>query len=47
VRLAILIVILVGCQPADPPPQLPQPTYQEWLDASDTAREIAAEKTNH
>jgi hypothetical protein len=44
VRLAILIVILVGCQPADPPPQLPQATYQDWFDASDTAREIAAER---
>jgi hypothetical protein len=47
VRLAILILALAGCQPTDPPPQLPHPTYQDWLDASDTAREIAAEKTNH
>jgi hypothetical protein len=44
VRLAVLIITLVGCQPTDPPPQLPQATYQEWLDASDTAREIAAER---
>ena len=43
-RLAVLIITLVGCQPTDPPPQLPQATYQEWLDASDTAREIAAER---
>jgi hypothetical protein len=43
-RLTVLILTLVGCQPADPPPQLPQPTYQEWLDASDTAREIDAER---
>jgi hypothetical protein len=42
-RLAVLILALVGCRPADPPPQLPQPTYQEWLDASDTAREIAGD----
>jgi hypothetical protein len=42
-RLTVLILTLAGCQPADPPPQLPQPTYQEWLDASETAREIAAE----
>jgi len=43
-RLAVLILALAGCRPADPPPQLPQATYQEWLDASDTAREIAAER---
>ena len=46
-RLVVLIVILVGCQQPEPQPQLPQATYQDWLDASDTAREIAAEKTNH
>jgi hypothetical protein len=45
-RLTVLILTLAGCQPADPPPQLPQPTYQEWLDASETAREIAAENQN-
>ena len=42
-RLVVLIVILVGCQQPKPQPQLPQPTYQDWLDASDTAREIAGD----
>jgi len=42
-RFAWLIVLLIGCRAAKPPPQLPQATYQEWLDASDTAREIAGD----
>jgi hypothetical protein len=44
VRLAILILPLAGCQQPEPQPQRTHPTYQDWLDASDTAREIATER---
>jgi hypothetical protein len=46
-RFAFLIFALAGCQQPEPRPQLRQATYQEWLEASDTARETAAEKINH
>jgi hypothetical protein len=42
-RIALLIVMLAGCQAPETQPQLRQPTYREWLEASDTAREMAAE----
>jgi hypothetical protein len=43
-RIAWVTILWAGCSQSADLPQLRPPTYQEWLDASDTAREIDAER---